>query len=420
MAGWLSNMSKALPKIGSALCSRRDSNTRLGFASFEFERRPPVQTGSISFNDAALHMRSDDIVAAWDAGHITGGELRMLASLFFDEFAEVYLADVHGCSVEEMRGMVCDDRLAPPFLAIPLVRLAANIELLLAHAAECRTADKMATDPDEVSDAMFAWQDEMSKIIHAPCANPEIDHNYPLYATRFYRLVQRVTSVLIVAGGDAERFAVAIADAQQVARDIWTTAVMPTSVTGSAFIPCGARICVPLFDVGAHLLRNDDIIAAWDQGLMTWRELRMLAELFYAENAAFVLATAYGCDADEMHSLWNGEGLADPFLGVPLARFADKIDTVIRLAQDYAQLAHSHWHGKASGEEVDVFRARHNTTIEAIAYAPLACDEVYADQDRYRASLNSLYPPIWVRAQNIGYDAAYFAAAIAKAQRGDL
>ncbi len=370
------------------------------------------------FDRSALKLRSDDIVAAWDLGHITGSELLSLASLFFDEFAEDYLADVHGCGVEEMRRNLGTENIAPPFLAIPVVRLAANIELLLSHAAEIRTVRKVDVDPDDFSDDLFARHDDLSKIIHAHCDNEEINRNYPLYATRCYRLIQRVMSVLIFAGGDAKAFAEAIADAQSRAREEWARSgnEPDTLVTK----PDGAPISLPLFDIGELILRNTDIVAAWDQGLMTWPELRVLAEQFYAENAAFVLAKACGSDADEIHCLWNSEGLADPFLGVPLARFADNVGQIIAFANEHGALEQQHLPGEIGKAAVDAFQKRHGTAIEAIVYAPLACDELYNDQPKYVASLNSLYPRIWARALEIGYQVGDFQAVIAKAQRGDL
>lgn len=376
-----------------------------------------MQKQATVFDDAALQLRSEDIVTAWDAGHITGGELRMLASLFFDEFAEDYLADVHGCGKDEISRILCADKVAPPFLAIPVVRLAANFELLLVQAADCRTAPKVDIDPDGVSNDMFARHDDLSKIIHAHCDNEEINRNYPLYATRCYRLIQRVMSVLILAGGDAKAFEKAIADAQSRAREEWAgSGNEPDTLVTK---PNGGPIYIPLFDIGELILRNTDIIAAWDQGLMTWPELRVLAELFYAENAAFVLAKACGSDADEIHCLWNSEGLADPFLGVPLARFADNVGQIIAFANEHGALEQQHLLGKIGKTAVDAFQKRHGTAIEAIAYAPLACDELYNDQPKYVASLNSLYPPIWARALEIGYQVGDFQAVIAKAQRGD-
>lgn len=377
-----------------------------------------MQKQATVFDDAALQLRSEDIVTAWDAGHITGGELRMLASLFFDEFAEDYLADVHGCGKDEISRILCADKVAPPFLAIPVVRLAANFELLLVQAADCRTAPKVDIDPDGVSKDMFARHDELSKIIHAHCDNEEINRNYPLYATRCYRLIQRVMSVLILAGGDAKAFEKAIADAQSRAREEWAgSGNEPDTLVTK---PNGGPIYIPLFDIGELILRNTDIIAAWDQGLMTWPELRVLAELFYAENAAFVLAKACGSDADEIHYLWNSEGLADPFLGVPLARFAESVGQIVAFADEHSELERQHRSGQSGKAEVVAFQQRHSAAIEAIACAPLACNELYDDQPKYVASLNSLYPPIWARALEIGYQAGDFQAVIAKAQRGDL
>lgn len=377
-----------------------------------------MQKQSTIFDDNALQLRSDDIVAAWDAGHITGDELRVLAALFFDEFAEDYLADMHGCGTDEISKILCADEVAPPFLAIPVVRLAADLELLLAHAAECRTAEKVEVDPDDFSDDMFARHDDLSRIIHAHCDNEEINRNYPLYVARCYRLIQRAMSVLIFAGGDAKAFAEAIADAQSRAREEWARSgnEPDTLVTK----PNGGPISLPLFDIGELILRNTDIVAAWDQGLMTWPELRVLAELFYAENAAFVLVKACGSDADEIHYLWNSKGLADPFLGVPLARFAESVGQIVAFADEHSELERQHRMGQSGEAEVVAFQQRHGTGIEAIAYAPLACDELYDDQSKYVASLNSLYPPIWARALEIGYQAGDFQAVIAKAQRGDL
>jgi len=265
---------------------------------------------------------------------------------------------------------------------------------------------------------MFARQSEISKIIHAHCTNEAINRNYPLYAIRFYRLVQRVMSVLIFAGGDAKAFKEAIAEAQGQTRE-----ARPVSGEGADRLAANGYehpISVPLFDIGELRLRNTDIIAAWDEGLMTWPELRTLAELFYSENAAFVLAKAYGSDADEIHRLWNGEGLADPFLGVSLARFADGIRQVIAFADEHNALARQHRLGKAGKAEVDAFHKRHEAAIEVIACAPLACDEVYDHQQRYVASVNCLYPAIWDRALAIGYRASDFEAIIARAQRGEL
>lgn len=375
-----------------------------------------MQKQSTLFDKAALKMRSANIVAAWDAGHITGSELRMLASLFFDEFADDYLADIHGCDVEEIGHLLTDDKIASPFVAIPVVRLATNMPLLLEHAEECRVF-KREVDLDDISEDMFERQGQISKIIHAHSANAEINNNYPLYATRFYRLVQRVMSVLIIFGGDAQMFDDAIVLAQRRARE-----ASPEPVTGTIAPIADDDDCpiyVPLFDIGELLLRNCDIIAAWDEGLMTWPELRMLSELFYAEDAAFVLAKAYRSDADEIHRLWNSEGLADPFMGVPLARLAAGIDVIIKLARDSSHIAHDHWLGKASGQKVDAFHIRALHEIEAIISQPLACDELYDDQKRYRASVDILYAPMWNRACKVGYDAQSFKSAIARVQRGE-
>jgi hypothetical protein len=88
---------------------------------------------------------------------------------------------------------------------------------------------------------------------------------------------------------------------------------------------------------------------------------------------------------------------------MPRTRFAVANDQIITLAAEYHQLACRHWTGKASDADVDIFHERHDAALDAIACGPLACDEPYSDEERYRAIRNCVYPPIWLVRLVVGH-----------------
>lgn len=93
-----------------------------------------------------------------------------------------------------------------------------------------------------------------------------------------------------------------------------------------------------VFDLQEVLHRQLDLLSAWDAGLMTTGEAKMLGDLFFAEDGGETLIQIYHEVFDEELELDSFGGRVPLELSVALSRLATNIDVVARLGNGHRQM----------------------------------------------------------------------------------
>jgi hypothetical protein len=95
-----------------------------------------------------------------------------------------------------------------------------------------------------------------------------------------------------------------------------------------------------VFDIDEILHRQCDLLSAWDNGLMTTGEAKMLGDLFFSEDDGATFRQIYREAFDEELELDGIGGRVPLELSVALARLATNIDAVLRLGIENRRIMH--------------------------------------------------------------------------------
>lgn len=172
-----------------------------------------------------------------------------------------------------------------------------------------------------------------------------------------------------------------------------------------------------VFDLGDVLHRQLDLLSAWDVGLMTSGEAKMLSDLFFAEDGGDTLIQIYREVFDEQLDLAGLGGRVPAELSVALARLATNVDAIMRLGASNLKLA-----GRIK-QSNGTFKPGVNDWAEVydelaeISRRPSPCLDSTDDRVRYLQVQTSLIKRIVPVATFAGYDTAAFTSAIQMARQ---
>jgi hypothetical protein len=167
-----------------------------------------------------------------------------------------------------------------------------------------------------------------------------------------------------------------------------------------------------VFDLQEVLHRQLDLLSAWDAGLMTSGEAKMLSDLFFAEDGGDTLIQIYNEVCDEELDLSGLSGRVPAELAVALSRLATNIDAIMRLAAGNLRMAgrvkQSNGTFKPSVEDwAEVY-----DELAEISRRPSPCLHSTEDRVRYVQVQTSLIKRIVPVATFAGYDKAAFSSGI--------
>jgi hypothetical protein len=170
-----------------------------------------------------------------------------------------------------------------------------------------------------------------------------------------------------------------------------------------------------VFDIDEILHRQCDLLGAWDAGLMTTGEAKMLGDLLFAEDDGATLVQLYREVLREELEL-NGFGGRVPLeLSVALARLATNIDVVARLGSRYRHMVmRLEASGKVEPGVEDWGEVYAELTDIITRQSP--CMDTVESRVRFMQVKAALIKKITPLAIFAGYDQAEFASAIEMAR----
>jgi hypothetical protein len=171
-----------------------------------------------------------------------------------------------------------------------------------------------------------------------------------------------------------------------------------------------------VFDIDELLHRQCDLLGAWDAGLMTTGEAKMLGDLLFAEDDGATLVQLYREVLDEELEL-NGFGGRVPLeLSVALARLATNIDVVARLGSRYRQMVMRLEASKDKVEPGVEDWAEVYAELTDIITRQSPCMDTVESRVRFMQVKAALIKKITPLAIFAGYDQAEFTSAIEMAR----
>jgi hypothetical protein len=142
-----------------------------------------------------------------------------------------------------------------------------------------------------------------------------------------------------------------------------------------------------LFDPHEEFERRVDIVAAWDAGLMTHREMHLLAALFFENFTDELIGKVCDMNVADVNDMWGAEGLAPRPLGVALTRLARNIGLIQEQALKNRKLIIND-EGRFARDE-DAIHAL-DDVLHDIVWAQFRCDEI-SDSFEQRAEYLLLF-----------------------------
>jgi hypothetical protein len=167
-----------------------------------------------------------------------------------------------------------------------------------------------------------------------------------------------------------------------------------------------------VFDLQEVLHRQLDLLSAWDSGLMTSGEAKLLSDLFFAEDAGDTLIQIYLEVSDEALDLSGLSGRVPAELAVALSRLATNIDTIMRLAAGNLRMAGRVKQSNGAFKPGVEDWAEVYDELAEISRRPSPCLHSTQDRIRYVQVQTSLIKRIVPVATFAGYDQKAFEFAI--------
>ena len=167
-----------------------------------------------------------------------------------------------------------------------------------------------------------------------------------------------------------------------------------------------------VFDIGEILHRQCDLLSAWDAGLMTTGEAKMLGGLFFNEDDGATLIQIYQDLFDEELELEGTGGRVPAELSVALARIATNIDAVLRLGDKQRRMMGRIDASKGAFEpRVEDWEEVYGELTE-LCIRPSICMATLDDRKRFLLVKTELIRRIGPIATFAGYDKDVVEAAI--------
>jgi hypothetical protein len=171
-----------------------------------------------------------------------------------------------------------------------------------------------------------------------------------------------------------------------------------------------------VFDLPEVLHRQFDLVGAWEAGLMTSGEAKMLSDLFFAEDGGDTLVKIYREVFDEELNLTGLGGRIPAELSVALVRLATNIDAIARLGINNQRMAaRIEQSGGAFKPQVEDW-AEVYAELSAISSQPSPCLNSTDERVRFVQVETKLLKWITPIATFAGYDQEAFASAIEMAR----
>lgn len=164
------------------------------------------------------------------------------------------------------------------------------------------------------------------------------------------------------------------------------------------------------------LHRQLDLVGAWEAGLMTSGEAKMLSDLFFAEDGGDTLIKIYREVFDEELDLSGLGGRVPCELSVALVRLATNIDAIVRLGVNNQRMAtRIDQSGGSFKPQVEDW-AEVYAELSAISSQPSPCLNSTDERLRFLKIETKLLKWITPIATFAGYDQGAFASAIEMAR----
>lgn len=167
-----------------------------------------------------------------------------------------------------------------------------------------------------------------------------------------------------------------------------------------------------VFDTGERLHRERNLLSAWDAGLMTTGEAKMLGGLFFNEDDGATLILIYQDIFNEDLELEGRGGRVPAELSVALARIVINIDAVVRLGDKQRRMM---WRVDgtkgAFKPEIEDLEEVYGELTE-ICTRPSVCMNTVEDRQRFLLVKTALIRKIGPLATFVGYDEDVVGAAI--------
>jgi hypothetical protein len=171
-----------------------------------------------------------------------------------------------------------------------------------------------------------------------------------------------------------------------------------------------------VFDLGEILHRQLDLLSAWEAGLMTCGEAKLLSDLFFAEDDGEALIQIYREYFHEELDLSGFGGRVPAELSVALSRLATNVDAIGRLGNGHRQIIAKVEESKGRFEPRVEDWAEVYDEFTHILARPSQCLDGLEDRKRFLLLKAALVRRIAPMATFAGYDQAEFASAIEMAR----
>jgi hypothetical protein len=171
-----------------------------------------------------------------------------------------------------------------------------------------------------------------------------------------------------------------------------------------------------VFDLGDVLHRQFDLLSAWEAGLMTSGEAKMLSDLFFAEDRGETLIKIYREIFAEELDLSGVGGRVPAELSVALARLATNIDVIGRIGSNQRHVADRIKASNGALKPRVEDWAEVYDEFTKVLVRPSRCLDGQEDRKRFLLLKASLIKRIAPLVTFAGYDPAEFASAIEMAR----